>query len=226
MIELFQRIAPNVVEIQDRLLEATWETIYMTLVSGAFVLVLGVFIGVVLVVTREGGIIEKPGLYNVLSNVISALRSIPFIIMIALLGPVTRLIVGTTIGTTASIVPLIIGMVPFYSKQVENALLEVDSGIVEAAVSMGASNSDIIFSVYLKEGLPALIRTTSVSVINLISLTAMAGTIGGGGLGDLAITRGYNRFQTDVTLACTIIIMLLVALTQILGRFLAKRAEH
>lgn len=226
MTEFFQRIAPNVVEIQDRLLEATLETIYMTLVSGAFVLVLGIFIGVVLVVTRQGGIMEKPGLYNVLSNVISALRSIPFIIMIALLGPVTRLIVGTTIGTTASIVPLIIGMVPFYSKQVENALLEVDSGIVEAAVSMGASNIDIIFSVYLKEGLPALIRTTSVSVINLISLTAMAGTIGGGGLGDLAITRGYNRFQTDVTLACTIIIMLLVALTQVIGRFLAKRTEH
>lgn len=225
-MNFLNQIAPNVMEIQDRLFEATWETIYMTLVAGIFVLIFGIIFGVTLVVTRRGGILENLNLYSVLDKVISAFRSIPFIIMMALLAPITRLIVGTTIGTTAAIVPLIIGMVPFYSKQVENALLEVDSGIVEAAQSMGASPGEIIKDVYLKEGFPALVRTTSVSVINLISLTAMAGTIGGGGLGDLAITRGYNRFQTDVTLACTLIIMLLVVISQLIGNAILRRVEH
>lgn len=226
MQALLQQIAPNVYDIQGRIVSATAETIYMALVAGIFVLIFGILFGVILVVTRPTGIMKNPKLYNILSNIISAFRSIPFIIMMAILAPVTKLVVGTRIGTTAAIIPLIMGMVPFYSKQVENALLEVDYGIVEAAIAMGASNIRIIFSVYLKEGLPSLIRTTSVSIINLISLTAMAGTIGGGGLGDLAINRGYNRFQNDVTWTCTIIIMLLVGLTQLIGHSLAKRVEH
>lgn len=225
-MSILERLMPNVLEITDRLLEATWETIYMTLVSGIFVFILGIIIGVVLVVTRPGGISENSTVYNVIDKIVNALRSIPFVILIALVGPLTRLIAGTTIGTTAAIVPLIIGMVPFYSKQVQNALLEVDPGIIEAAQSMGASNREIIFSVYLKEGLPSLIRTTQVSIINLISLTAMAGTIGGGGLGDLAITRGYNRYQMDVTIVCTLIIMLLVILSQVIGNILVDRVEH
>lgn len=225
-MNILESIAPNVMEITDRLWEATLETIYMTLFSGAFVFIFGIIIGVTLVVTRPGGISENSTIFNIFDKITNAFRSIPFVILIALVGPLTRLIAGTTIGTTAAIVPLIIGMVPFYSRQIENALLEVDFGIIEAAQSMGASTREIIFSVYLKEGLPTLIRTTQVSIINLISLTAMAGTIGGGGLGDLAITRGYNRYQTDVTIACTLVIMLLVVISQVVGNIIVKRIEH
>lgn len=150
----------------------------------------------------------------------------PFIILLALIAPFTRLVVGTTIGTTAAIVPIIVGIIPFYSRQVENALLEVDPGIVEAAQAMGSSPLEIIFGVYLKEGLPSLVRVSAVSIINLIGLTTMAGVVGGGGLGDLAIARGYNRFQMDVTIVSTLLIMVIVFITQWIGRILIKRTSH
>lgn len=221
-----ETIAPNVWDIPERILQSTWQTIYMTLISAAIAGTIGITLGVILVVTNKRGILEKPRLYNQLEQFTNTSRSIPFIILMALLAPFTRFIVGTTIGTTAAIVPLIIGIIPFYSRQVENALLEVDPGIVEAAESMGSSPIEIIFGVYLKEGLPSLVRVSAVSIINLIGLTTMAGVVGGGGLGDLAIARGYNRYQLDITIVSTLLIMLIVFITQWIGRILIRKTSH
>lgn len=217
---------PNVSEIWDEVLQSTWETLYMTLVAGLIAGILGVILGVILVVTEDGGILESRHLYNVLDKLVNIFRSLPFIILMALIVPFTRLVVGTSIGTTASIVPLVVATVPFYARQIQNALVEVDAGVIEAAQSMGASPWEIIFRVYLKEGLPGIIRVSSVTIINLIGLTAMAGAIGGGGLGNLAITRGYNRFQNDVTLVATIITLIIVFISQAIGNALVKKVSH
>ena len=217
---------PNVSEIWDEVLQSTWETLYMTLVAGLIAGILGVILGVILVVTEDGGILESRHLYNVLDKLVNIFRSLPFIILMALIVPFTRLVVGTSIGTTASIVPLVVATVPFYARQIQNALVEVDAGVIEAAQSMGTSPGEIIFRVYLKEGLPGIIRVSSVTIINLIGLTAMAGAIGGGGLGNLAITRGYNRFQNDVTLVATIIILIIVFISQAIGNALVKKVSH
>lgn len=217
---------PNVSEIWDEVLLSTWETLYMTLVAGLIAGILGVILGVILVVTEDGGILESRHLYNVLDKLVNIFRSLPFIILMALIVPFTRFVVGTSIGTTASIVPLVVATVPFYARQIQNALVEVDAGVIEAAQSMGASPWEIIFRVYLKEGLPGIIRVSSVTIINLIGLTAMAGAIGGGGLGNLAITRGYNRFQNDVTLVATIIILIIVFISQAIGNALVKKVSH
>lgn len=226
LIDFIESIAPNVWEIRERVLESTWETIYMILVSALIAGIIGIIIGVILVITNKNGIKENVVFYTHSERLINTFRSVPFIILLALIAPFTRLVVGTTIGTTAAIVPIIVGIIPFYSRQVENALLEVDPGIVEAAQAMGSSPLEIIFGVYLKEGLPSLVRVSAVSIINLIGLTTMAGVVGGGGLGDLAIARGYNRFQMDVTIVSTLLIMVIVFITQWIGRILIKRTSH
>lgn len=226
LVQTIEQIAPNAWQIRDRVIESTWQTIYMTLIAAAIAGTVGIIIGVILVITNKGGIVQKPGFYARLEQSINTFRSVPFIILMALLAPITRILVGTTIGTTAAIVPLIVGIIPFYSRQVENALLEVDPGIVEAAESMGSSTLEIIFSVYLKEGLPSLVRVSAVSIINLIGLTTMAGVVGGGGLGDLAIARGYNRFQMDITIVSTLLIMIIVFITQWIGRILIRKTSH
>lgn len=224
--EFIESIAPNVWEIRERVVESTWETIYMALVAALIAGTIGIILGIILVVTNKRGILENVKFYHYIEQVINTCRSVPFIILLALLAPFTRFIVGTTIGTTAAIVPIIIGIIPFYSRQVENALLEVDPGIVEAAQSMGSSPLEIIFGVYLKEGFPSLVRVSAVSIINLIGLTTMAGVVGGGGLGDLAIARGYNRYQMDVTVVSTLLIMIIVFASQWLGRVLIRKTSH
>lgn len=226
MNELLQLYLPNVLPLKEEIIQSIWETLYMTGWTALLAGVLGVFIGVILVVTDRGGILANPRLYDHLNRAINTFRSVPFIIMLALIGPVTRLIVGTTIGPTAAIVPLVVGTVPFYSRQVQNALLEVDSGVIEAAEAMGSSPLEIIFRVYLKEGLPSIVRVSSVTIINLIGLTAMAGAIGGGGLGNLAISRGYNRFQDDVTLVATGAILVIVFISQFIGNYFVKKTSH
>lgn len=216
----------NVIKIQDEIFESTMQTLYMVAITAVVGGLLGVLIGIILVVTRPGGILENSIIYNIFDKLVNVLRSIPFIIMMALLVPFTRVIVGTSIGTAAAIIPLIVGIVPFFARQIQNALLEVDPGIIEAAESMGSSPMEIIFRVYLKEGLPGIIRVSAVSFINLIGLTAMAGAIGGGGLGNLAIARGYNRFQNDVTLVATLIILVIVFISQATGNYLVKKTSH
>lgn len=226
MSQFLIRYFPNVIEIQEEVIESTFQTIYMVLVTAAVAGILGILLGVVLVVTSPNGILENKRIYNFLDQFVNIFRSLPFIIMMALIVPFTRLLVGTSIGTSAAIVPLVVGTTPFFARQIQNALLEVDEGIIEAAQAMGSTPLEIIFRVYLKEGLIPIIRVSSLTIINLIGLTAMAGAIGGGGLGNLAIARGYNRFQTDVTLVATVLILLLVFISQGIGNYLIRKISH
>ncbi|MFW3504557.1 methionine ABC transporter permease [Carnobacterium sp. 1290_CSPC] len=226
MMNFIESILPNAASIPDEFLEATIETLYMTLWTAGLGFVLGLGLGVWLVLTQPKGLKANAAVYGVLDKFVNIFRSIPFVIMIALLVNITRLIAGTSIGTTAAVVPLVVATVPFYARQIQNALVEVNPGVIEAAQAMGLSTGDIVFRVYLKEALPGIIRVSALSIINVIGLTAMAGTIGGGGLGNLAITRGYNRFQTDVTIISTIIILIIVFISQAIADRLVKKVEH
>lgn len=226
MRDFLNRYIPNVMKIPDEFLTSTLETLYMTLVTAIIAGTIGIIFGVILVVTDRTGIKPNKFVYGTLDKLINICRSIPFIIMLVAISPVTRLITGTTIGTSASIVPLIVGTVPFFSRQIQNALVEVDHGVIEAAQSMGSSTLEIIFRVYLKEGLPGIVRASSLTIINLIGLTAMAGAVGGGGLGNLAVARGYNRFQNDVILVATLIILVLVFVSQAIGNYVIRKTEH
>ena len=202
------------------------DTLRMTGRAGAIAFVGGLFLGVVLTVTKEGGILQAKALYQVLDKIINFFRSIPFIILLAALIPLTRLISGTAIGVEGAIVPLVCGTIPFFARQIESALAEMDPGLVEAALSMGSSPVEIIFRVYLKECIPGIVRAVTITAISLIGLTAMAGAVGAGGLGDFAIRFGYQRNQTDVTLASILVLAGLVSLIQLAGNMTAKKHTH
>ena len=207
------------------ILDSTLETLYMVFFSTIFSLLIGFPIGVLLVVTKEGNIMERPKLNKVLEIVINTLRSFPFIILMICLFPLSRIIVGTTIGSTAAIVPLSISAAPFVARMIEGALNEVDKGLIEASSSRGASNSTIIWKVMIPETMPHIIHGITVTVISLIGFSAMAGTIGAGGLGDLAIRFGYQRFKTDIMIYSVIVIILLVQVLQSLGNYLVERIK-
>lgn len=202
------------------------DTLRMTGRAGAIAFVGGLFLGVVLTVTKEGGILQAKALYQVLDKIINFFRSIPFIILLAALIALTRLISGTAIGVEGAIVPLVCGTIPFFARQIESALAEMDPGLVEAALSMGSSPVEIIFRVYLKECIPGIVRAVTITAISLIGLTAMAGAVGAGGLGDFAIRFGYQRNQTDVTLASILVLAGLVSVIQLAGNMAAKKHTH
>lgn len=204
---------------------STLETLYMVFFSTLFSLVIGFPIGILLTVTKEGNILERPKLSKILDFVINTLRSFPFIILMILLFPLSRIIVGTTIGSTAAIVPLSISAAPFVARMIEGALNEVDKGLIEASSSMGADNWTIIFKVMIPETMPHIIHGITVTVVSLIGFSAMAGTIGAGGLGDLAIRFGYQRFKTDIMIYAVLVIIVVVQLLQSLGNYLVYRAK-
>lgn len=222
----FAKYFPNAVTMKSDFIQATGETLYMTAITAIIAGILGMAIGIGLIVTQPGGILENRIVYNILDKFVNLFRSIPFVILLAIIAPVTRIIVGTAIGTTAAIVPLVIGSAPFYARQIQNALAEVDHGVIEAAESVGSGPIAIIFRVYLKEGLADIIRSSVLTLISLIDLTAMAGAIGGGGLGNLAVNIGYNRFQTDVIFLAMLIILVIVFIIQLVGDWLARRVDH
>ena len=211
--------------------ESTLQTIEMVFWSTVFSLIMGLPLGVLLHVTDredQGGIIPKPLLNEILSRIVNILRSFPFLILMIVLMPVARFIIGTTIGTRAAVVSLSIAAAPFVARVIETSLKEVDPGVVQAAKAMGSTNWQIIVKVMLPEALPSLVSGVTLTIINLIGYSAMAGTIGGGGLGDLAIRYGYQRFRSDVMLAAVIVTIVLVELVQFVGnkissRLLAKR---
>lgn len=225
-MQLFQSLFPNLVDKLPEFYNSFVQTLFMTGFSGIISLVLGLFIGITLTVTKKGGILENAVLSSVLDKTVNTFRTIPFIILLALLIPLTRMIAGTAIGTKGAIVPLIFGTVPFFARQVETALAELDKGLIEAALSMGSSPVEIIKRVYLKESLPGLIRAVTITAISLIGLTAMAGAVGGGGLGDFAIRYGHQRNQTDVTLATVIVLILLVSFLQSLSNWIISKISH
>lgn len=216
----------NVIKLKEMFVVETWATIYMVLVTSLFAGVLGIIVGVLLAITEDGAILESKKFHSVLDKIVNIGRSIPFVIMLAIIAPITRFLVGTTIGNTAAIVPLIAGTVPFYARQVQNALSEVDKGVIEAAQAMGFDAKHIIIHVYLSEAKEGLVRAGAVTIISLIGLTAMAGAIGAGGLGKMALSYGYNRLQDDVTLVATVLILLLVFIVQGLSNLLIRSMNH
>lgn len=196
------------------LLEGTGATLYMTFAATLFAYLIGLPLGVLMIVTARNGIRPWPVFNAVLGWIINIGRSIPFIILIVALIPFTRLITGTSIGPTAAIVPLVVGAAPFVARMVETSLKEVDTKVVEAAQTMGATGWQIVWKVLLPESIPSLIRGTSISTITLIGYSAMAGTVGGGGLGDIAIRYGYQRYQQDVMLVTIVLLVIIVQLIQ------------
>ncbi|MCR5813928.1 MAG: ABC transporter permease [Desulfovibrio sp.] len=196
------------------ILQATWETVDMVVLSTLFSMFFGFLLAIWMIVTNPLGLRPQQGVYRVLDFVVNLLRSFPFIILLIAIIPITRFIVGTTIGSTAAIVPLTVAAAPFVARLIESCFLEVDSGVIEAARSFGASNTQIIFRVLIPEALPSIVLNVAVVAITLLGYSAMAGTVGGGGLGDLAVRYGYNRFQVDIMVYAVIILCVLVLFIQ------------
>ena len=207
------------------LTKALGETVYMVAVSMAIASALGIPLGVLLYATDKGQILESPMLNKVIGTVVNAIRSIPFIILMVAIIPLTRLLVGSAIGTTAAMVPLVIASIPFIGRQVETSLKEVPYGLIEAALSMGATPIQIISRVLLPESMPSIVAQLTTVVISLVGESAMAGAIGGGGLGDLAIRYGYQRFRPEVMIATVIILIVLVQAVQFVGNTIAKHLD-
>ena len=212
-------------EILPLLTKALGETIYMVVVSMAIASAIGVPLGVLLHTTAKGQILENIFINQTVGSVVNAVRSIPFIILMVAIIPLTRFLVGSAIGTTAAIVPLVIASIPFIGRQVETSLKEVPSGLVEAAEAMGATPFQIISKVLLPEAMPGIVSQLTTVIIALVGESAMAGAIGGGGLGDLAIRYGYQRFRPEVMLATVIVLIILVQLVQFVGNTLAKKLD-
>ena len=210
-------------QMLELLLQSFWETCYMVFVSTAISTLIGIPLGVILTVTRKEHILPNPAINQVLGVIVNATRSTPFIILMVAIIPLTRLIVGTSIGTTAAIVPLTISAAPFIARIIESSLLEINPGIIEAAQAMGASPMQIITKVLLPEALHSIVLGVTLAIISLIGYSAMAGTLGGGGLGDLAIRYGYQRFQPDVMIATVIVLIVMVQVMQSLGDYTSKK---
>lgn len=204
------------------LITGTLDTLQMTVISTIMAMIIGIPLGVVLVVTSKGHILENAALNKILGAIVNATRSIPFIILMVAIIPFTRMVVGTSIGTTAACVPLTLAAIPFLARLVETSIKDIQFGVIEAAQSMGASPFQIIRKVLLPEALPTIIDNVTVLIVNLIGYSAMAGAIGGGGLGDIAIRYGYQRFQGDIMLATIIILIIMVQVIQMIGDGLSK----
>ncbi|GHS88438.1 D-methionine ABC transporter permease [Synergistales bacterium] len=217
---------PNIMPKWPIFFRSLGETLVMVGISGALAFVFGLFLGIAVTVSKKGGIMECNGVYQSIDKVVNFFRSIPFIILLAGLIPLTRMIMGTAIGVRGAIVPLVFGTTPFFTRQIESALAEIDRGVVEAAQSMGSGPIEIIVRVYLKESLGGIARGTTITAINLIGLSAMAGAVGAGGLGDFAIRYGHQRNQLDVTYVTVLALVLIVNLIQILGGMVVKRNVH
>ena len=213
-------MSPDVFQL---LMKALGETVAMVVVSMVAATAIGVPLGVLLVTTAKGGVLACPVLNRAVAAVVNAIRSIPFIILMVAIIPFTRLVAGTSIGTTAAMVPLTLASIPFIGRQVETSLREVPYGIIEAALAMGATPMQIIWRVYLPEALSGIVAQLTTVVIALVGESAMAGAIGGGGLGDLAIRYGYQRFRPEIMLATVVVLIALVQLVQFAGNTLAKR---
>lgn len=226
MKDLFQSLFPNVVKYQSMFIDSLVSTAQMFVIAGFLTLIIGGTFGIILIITKPDGI--KPcktvhAAFEILTNVF---RSIPFIILLIFLIPLTRFITGTAIGVTGAIVPLVFGAVPFFTRQVESALSDVDPGKIEAARAMGSGTWGIIFRVYLKEALPDLIRVITITAISMVGLTTSAGAVGAGGIGSFAINQGQNMHYQDVVNLCVILLLLVVSLIQFIGNTLSRAAVN
>ena len=207
----------------DLLIPELNKTIIMVFFSTVFSVILGFILAIISITTAPNGLKPNRVVYKILDTIINILRGFPFIILMVAIMPITKLLVGKSIGTTAAIVPLTIAAAPFVARVIESALKEVDPGVIEAAKSFGASNTQIIFRVMLKEAVPAITSGLTLTVISIIGYSAMAGTVGAGGLGDLAVRYGYQRYQTDIMIVTVVILLIIVQVLQTLGNYLYKK---
>lgn len=210
----------------NMLLEGIWGTVFMSLVSTFFGYVIGLPMGILLTITDKNGLKPNNIVYKILDAVSNIVRSVPFLILLILLIPLTRLIVGKSYGTAATIVPLVVCAAPYIARMVEASLKEVDAGVVEAAKSMGASNWQIVLHVLIPEGRTSLITNATIALGTVLGYSAMAGTVGGGGLGDIAVRYGYYRYQTDIMIVTVILLIILFQIFQNTGMFVAKKVNH
>ncbi|WP_076586556.1 methionine ABC transporter permease [Vibrio ostreicida] len=208
------------------LMGAAWETLYMVSVAGVVGFVVGIPLGVILHTSKHGGLLENTLLNRVLGAVVNVGRSVPFLVLMVAIIPLTKLLLGTFIGTTAAIVPLTIGAIPFVARLIEGALLEVPSGLVEAAQSMGATPIQIIHKVLLPEAMPTIVNSVTITLVTLVSYSAMAGTVGGGGLGDVAIRYGFHRYDVVIMAVTVVMLIVLVQIIQSIGDAIVRRVDH
>ena len=208
------------------LVSATWQTIEMVIVSCFVAVVLGLPLGVILLVTRKHHVLEGVTINRVIAVIVNALRSIPFIILMVAITPFTRFVVGTSIGTVAAMVPLAVSAIPFFARIVESAMKEVPGGLIEASQAMGASPKQIVWHVLIPEAMPSIVRGITLTLITLVGYSAMAGAIGGGGLGDLAIRYGYQRFEISIMIITVVILIVMVQVLQLVGDWIANRLSH
>lgn len=225
-MKVLYKLAPNLESLGDELLQCVISTFQMLIISGTIAFFFGIFLGVLLIVTRKGGISQNVWIYRFFDKAIDIIRSIPFIILMVLLIPVSRAIVGTGSGVNGSYVALIAGTIPFFARQIETVLSDVDRGLIEASEAMGFSSLEIIFSVYLKESIPGITRVTMITFISLIGITAIAGAIGAGGLGDFAIRYGYQMGYRDMIWITVAVILLIISGIQLIGNLIIKRTTH
>ena len=226
MQEFLRELLPNLMRRLPEFWRAIGDTLLMEAWAGSVCFVLGLFFGVVLTVAKPGGIMENRPLYHVLDKLVNLFRSIPFIILLTALMPLSRLLMGTAIYVRGVIVPLVFGATPFFSRQVESALAQTDRGLIEAALSMGSSPLEVVFRVYLRESVAPIARATTITAISLLGLTAMAGAVGAGGLGDFAIRYGHDRNMMDITWVTVFVLVAAVSVVQWIGDRIARRHTH
>lgn len=226
MNEIITYFLPHIDRLGPELIECFWQTATMVAVSGTIAWFLGVAIGVLLVITRQGGLWQNRWLFLSLDKSIDIIRSIPFIILIVLLIPLSRFLVGTGSGVTGSFVALVFGTVPFFARQIESVLSDLDDGLIEASLAMGFSVPQIIFGVYLRESIPGITRVTLITFVSFIGITAIAGAIGAGGLGDFAIRYGYQMSYRDMIWLTVIIILAVITVVQCFGQWIIRKTSH
>jgi len=220
------KLFPNVIEFASDFPQAIIDTLLMLVISGLISVVIGIFLAVIVVVTRKDGLKENEPVFWILDKIINLFRSIPFIILIPTVAVLSRALFGTTIGIEGALVPLVIGTAPFVARQMESAIMEIDPGIIEASIAMGLSTKEIIFDVYLRENIPGMIRGLTISFIALVGQIAIVGSVGAGGLGDMAIRYGLQRSMGDITFVVIILILILISIVQAIGDKLVEKTTH
>lgn len=220
------KLFPNVIEFASDFPQAIIDTLLMLVISGLISVVIGILLAVIAVVTRKDGLKENQPVFWILDKIINLFRSIPFIILIPTVAVLSRALFGTTIGIEGALVPLVIGTAPFVARQMESAIMEIDPGIIEASIAMGLSTKEIIFDVYLRENIPGMIRGLTISFIALVGQIAIVGSVGAGGLGDMAIRYGLQRSMGDITFVVIILILILISIVQAIGDKLVEKTTH
>ena len=220
------KLFPNVIEFASDFPQAIIDTLLMLVISGLISVVIGILLAVIVVVTRKDGLKENQPVFWILDKIINLFRSIPFIILIPTVAVLSRALFGTTIGIEGALVPLVIGTAPFVARQMESAIMEIDPGIIEASIAMGLSTKEIIFDVYLRENIPGMIRGLTISFTALVGQIAIVGSVGAGGLGDMAIRYGLQRSMGDITFVVIILILILISIVQAIGDKLVEKTTH